>query len=257
MHIKYTGLKKTYKYAADRERAECDMTHQSICTFLSSAELQLFDERKSCLFFGKGQRIFSEGGFPLGIYCIDSGKVKLEHKGEEGKMQIVRLAKAGNIIGYRALFCNEQYNASAVALEDVHICFIPKDAFSRVLQENNRLCLHFIRLLAEDLRRAEDYLTELAQKPVRERMAKALLSLRETYGVEEDQATINIALTREELADIVGTATETAIRLLSEFRNEGMVAFVGKKIKMLNLPRMIRTARSYQAELAFFSHTRL
>lgn len=238
-------MKKTHKQSKDY-LPECDVTHQSIFSCLTPIELQLFDEHKSCLVFKKGQHIFHEGNYPLGLYCIDLGKVKLEHSGDEGKMQIVRMAKAGNIIGYRALFCNEKYNASAVAIEQTNVCFIPKDIFNKVLQSNNQLAQNFIRLLATDLKKAEDHLTELAQKPVRERMAKALLFLRETYGFEEDKCTINVALTREEIADLVGTATETAIRLLSELRQDGIVEFVGKKIRITNLPLLIRTAHAYQ-----------
>ncbi len=231
---------------------ECDVMHQSIFSCLTAVELQLFDEHKSCLVFKKGQHIFNEGNYPLGVYCIDDGKVKLERSGDEGKMQIVRMAKAGNIIGYRALFCNEKYNATAVAIEDTNICFIPKDVFNTALQSNNHLAQSFIRLLASDLRKAEDHLTELAQNPVRERMAKALLFLKNTYGLEEDNATINIALTREEIADLVGTATETAIRLLSELKHEGVVAFCGKKIKITNMPVLIKASRCYQSEYAVY-----
>ena len=240
-------MKSTYRRPVEKDFQECDVTHQSLFSCLSAEELQLFDAHKSCLFFKKGQHIFNEGNFPLGIYCVDSGKVKLEHSGDEGKMQIVRMAKPGNIIGYRALFCNEKYSASAVALESTNICFIPKDVFNEVLQSNGRLALNFVQLLATGLRKAEDRLTGLAQNPVRERMAKALLFLKETYGLEDDHATINVTLTREELADLVGTATETAIRLLSEFRNDGVVDFAGKKIKIVSLSDLIRTAHYHQS----------
>jgi CRP/FNR family transcriptional regulator, polysaccharide utilization system transcription regulator len=245
---KFLMLKKSNRYQYDTDYPDCDVAHQSLFACLTPAELQLFDEHKSCLVFKKGQHIFNEGNYPLGVYCIDTGKVKLEHSGDEGKMQIVRMAKAGNIVGYRALFCNEKYNASAVAIEDTNICFVPKDVFNKVLESNNQLAHNFIKLLASDLRKAEDHLTELAQNPVRERMAKALLFLKETYGLEEDEATINVTLTREELADLVGTATETAIRLLSELRHDGIVEFVGKKIRISSLPRLVKAAHAYQPE---------
>lgn len=109
-----------------------------------------------------------------------------------------------------------------------------------------------IRLLASDLRTAEDHLTELAQKPVRERLAKALLFLKEKYGFEEDKATINVSLSREEIADLVGTATETAIRLLSDFRNDNIIELVGKKIKISNLEKLIKTAHYYQTDYPLY-----
>lgn len=230
----------------------CDLTHQSIFSGLTKEELETFDTNKSCQTFKKGKHIFNEGHFPLGLYCIDSGKVKLEHSGEEGKMQIVRMAKAGDIIGYRALICEEKYNASAVALEETEVCFIPKDIFFKILQSNNKLSMNMIRLLAGDLRTAEDLLTELAQKPVRERLAKALLFLKEKYGFEEDKATINVSLSREEIADLVGTATETAIRLLSDFRSDNIIELNGKKIKIANLEKLIKTAHYYQSDYPLY-----
>jgi CRP/FNR family transcriptional regulator len=162
------------------------------------------------------------------------------------------MKKAGDLLGYRALFCSEKYNATAVAIENTNLFFIPRDTFFEVLKMNHRLSLDMLRLLAHDLRTAENHLTELAQKPVRERLAKALLFLKETYGLEQDQATINVLLSREEIADLVGTATETAIRLLSEFRQEGIIEFIGKKISILNLSKLNNTAHYYQSEIVFY-----
>jgi CRP/FNR family transcriptional regulator, polysaccharide utilization system transcription regulator len=231
---------------------DCDLSHQSFFKTLTPEELEILDQHKHCLYFHKGQHIFYEGSYPLGIFYIDSGKVKLEHSGNEGKMQIVRMAKPGDLIGYRALFCDEKYNASAVAIENTGMCFISKDIFMDVLHKNNKLANSMITLLATDLRKAEDHLTQLAQKPVRERMAKALLFLKETYGFEEDNTTINVLLTREELADLVGTATETTIRLLSEFRADRIIEFVGKKIKISSLAKLTKTANYYEKEFSLY-----
>lgn len=246
-------MKKKNYSSSGRHLAECDLEAQPVFSCLSEEEMEILDRHKTCLFFKKGQPVFNEGNYPLGIFSIDSGKIKIEHSGEEGKMQIVRLANAGDLIGYRALFCGEKYNGSAVALEEAHLCFIPKQAFFEVLKTNNKLNLALIRLLASDLRKAEEHLTELAQKPVRERLAKALLFLKDTYGLEEDGATINVSLSREELADLVGTATETAIRLLSELKNDGIIELTGKKIAIADLERLVKTAHFYQPELKVLS----
>ncbi len=234
------------KFTLQMEQANCELNFPIIFSCLTIEERQLFDENKSILFFKKGQNIFHEGNHPVGLFCLDAGKVKIEHNGDEGKMQIVRLAKVGDLIGYRALFCNEKYNANAVALEDARICFFPKEIFFYVLDKNNGLAQNMIKLLASDLRHAEDHITELAQKPVRERMAKALLFLKDTYGFEEDNATINISLTREEIADLVGTATETSIRLLSELKHDGIIEFVGRKIKIISLSKLYKAAHQFQ-----------
>lgn len=195
--------------------------------------------------FKKGQIIFSEGGHPLGLFCVNDGKVKLEHSGIDGKEQIVRMAKGGDVLGYRALLSSERYNASAVALDDTEICFIPKDAFFNVLKNNPQLSLEIIKMLSTELRKAEQTITDIAQKPVRERMAEALLFLKETYGFEADNATIDVVLSREDIANLVGTATETAIRLLSEFKKDGIVESVGKKIKILDNNKLVKTANIY------------
>lgn len=223
----------------------CGARHKSIFCHLGAADLLAFNEAKSCTVYKKGQLIFNEGGHPLGLFCINSGKIKLAHAGQDGKEQIVRLAKEGDVLGYRAMLSNERYHANAVALDDTNVCFIPRDAFFKVLQTNPGLSLEIIKMLSLELRRAEQTITDLAQKPVRERMAEALLFLKETYGVEADGATIDVVLSREDIANLVGTATETAIRLLSEFRGDKIVEFIGKKIKILNNERLVKTANIY------------
>ncbi len=240
-----------HKFSPTRVFGDCDITHQSIFSCLTPGQLEYISIHKDCLVYKKGQHIFNEGSYPLGIYGIDKGKVKLEHSGDDGKMQILRMAKGGDLLGYRALFCQEKYNASAVAIEDANLFFIPKDIFLEVLHDNMKLALNIIQLLTHDLKQAENHLTELAQKPVRERMARGLLFLKETYGLEEDQQTINVSLSREEIADLIGTATETAIRLLSELKTDGIIAFAGKRIQILNLMKLNKVAHNYQNEFAW------
>ena len=195
--------------------------------------------------YKKGQLIFNEGGHPLGIFCINGGKVKLARSGQDGKEQIVRLAKEGDVLGYRALLSNERYAASAVALDDTTVCFVPRDIFYDALNVTPSLSLEIIRTLAAELGKAEQTITDLAQKPVRERLAEGLLFLKETYGFEEDEATLAVVLSREDIANLVGTATETAIRLLSELKHDKIVEFIGKKIRILDMPRLIKTANIY------------
>ncbi len=208
-------------------------------------ELTSFNEVKSCISYKKGQLIFSEGSNPLGLYCVNEGKIKLSHSGHDGKEQIVRMARNGDVLGYRALLSGERYNASAVALDDTNVCFIPRDTFFSVLKSNAGLSLEIIKMLSLELRKAEQTITDLAQRPVRERTAEALLFLKETYGFEEDEATINVVLSREDIANLVGTATETAIRLLSEFKSDKIVEFIGKKIKILDMKKLVKTANIY------------
>jgi CRP/FNR family transcriptional regulator len=168
--------------------------------------------------------------------------VKVVHVGNDGKEQIVRLLINGNLIGYRALLGGEKYTANAVAIEESRLCFIPKDTFLKAIETNSNLSTQIIKLLATELGHAEQTITDLAQKPVRERMAEALLLLKEKYGCEADGATINVVLSREDIASLVGTVTETAIRLLASYKKSRIVEFVGKKIKIVDMPGLIRSA---------------
>ncbi|MGB0243292.1 MAG: Crp/Fnr family transcriptional regulator, partial [Bacteroidia bacterium] len=140
------------------------------------------------------------------------------------------------------LLGEESYNASAIVMEESGVCFIPKELFMGVLQRDGVLSMEMMKLLSSDLKHAEESVTHLAQKPVRERLAEALLFMKETYGYQSDGITIDLRITREEIANLVGTATETAIRLLSEMKNEKVVGLEGKKIQILDATQLVRIA---------------
>lgn len=204
--------------------------------------IEEINEQKICNIYKKGQTLFNEGSYPFGVYCINEGKVKLSHLGDDGKEQIIRLLRGGDILGYRALLSGERYSASAIALEDTQVCFVPKELFISVLKSDTGLAFEMMKLLSDELHKAEVKLTHLAQKPIRERLAETLLFIKETYGFEADGVTLSVRLSREEIANLVGTATESTIRLLSEFKKDGMVELDGKKIKILRQKELIKTA---------------
>lgn len=199
---------------------------------------------KICSTIKKGETIFREGAYASGVYCINAGKIKLAMMGDEGKEQIVRMAKPGDIIGYKALLSGDRYSSTATALEDCNVCFIPKEIFLVILQKDASLSFEMMKVLSDELKKAEEKITHLAQKPVRERVAETILFLKETYGLDE-QNHVNVALTREEIANLVGTATETAIRLLSEFNKDHIIELSGKKIKILDQHKLVKTANLF------------
>ena len=223
----------------------CQARFKSVFCDLSEEDLNTLNLSKGCNTFKKGQVIFNEGSFAHGIFCMNSGKVKIAQAGDEGKEQIVRFAKDGDILGYQTLLSGDKYSCSATAIDDASICFIPKNTFFNLIAKNANLSMEIMKLLAHDLEKAEHKITDLAQKPVRERMAEALLFLKETYGYENDNATINVILSREEIANMVGTTRETATRLLSEFKDDNIVELVGKKIKILNHQKLVTTANVF------------
>jgi len=219
----------------------CISSNTSIFCDLTANEISNLNSVKSCNIYDKGKIIFHEGNRIHGIYCVSKGKIKLYQLGSEGKEQIIRFAKPGDIIGYRALLSDEPLSASAESIEDVVVCFIPKDHVFKMLKENQKFNFKVLKELSHELGESVKTITDLAQKPVRERLAETLLMLGDTFELDE-QKTIQVKLSREELANIVGTATESVIRLLSEFKKANLIATEGKNIKLLNIPALTKTA---------------
>jgi CRP/FNR family transcriptional regulator len=193
--------------------------------------------------FKKGDYIFEEGRHANGLFCILSGKVKITRLGEGGKEQILRLAGPRDVIGYRAILGSEQYHASAVALEDAVVGYVPKKIFFDILNENPEVSRQMLQLLSQELDRSETSRVDIATKTVRERLAEILLLLSETYGVMEDGITLDINLSREELAGMVGAAKEVVIRNLASLREEGFIDTKGRQILILDKDALVRVSR--------------
>lgn len=226
------------------ECKHCSNRFNSVFCKTENDKMEEIEAAKLCSTYKKGETIFREGAYASGVYCINGGKVKLSMIGDEGREQIVRMAKPGDIIGYKALLSGNRYSATASTLEDCNVCFIPREIFIKILQKDAALSFEMMKILSDELKRAEEKITHLAQKPVRERVAEVILFLKETYGLDADN-NVNVLLTREEIANLVGTATETAIRLLSEFNKDHIIELSGKKIKILNQDKLVKTANLY------------
>jgi len=179
----------------------------------------------------------------MGVYCINKGKLKLYKLGNEGKEQIIQLAKEGEILGYRSMMSEELYPVSAETLEECHVCFIPKQDFLEMLANNHELYAKLFKHACHELGIMTQNVTNLAQKTVRERLAITFIMLKETYGVDhEENDKVVINLTREDLANIVGTATETLIRLLHDFKEDNIISTAGRKIIIEKEEELIRIA---------------
>lgn len=225
------------KHCADR--------YSNVFCKAKGESMDAIEHEKICTNYKKGEAVFKEGARPFGVFCLNAGKIKLVKTGDDGREHIVRLVRPGDPLGYRSLLSGDRYNASAVAIEDCNVCFVPKDLFLSILSSDHNLSLEMMKLLSSDLAKAEEQMTHLAQKPVRERVAEALLFIKETYGFEEDNATINASFSREDIANIVGTATETVIRLLSELNKEDVIRLSGKKIVVLNQAKLVKIANVF------------
>lgn len=220
---------------------ECSNKDSLFCS-LSHEEKEALSVNKNGNFFKKGEVIFYENNYPHGFYCIRKGKVKISKLGNEGKEQVVRLAGTSELLGYRSILCNEAYQATATAMEDCYICHISSDSFHKVLNDSKRLSLKLVKLLSLNLKDSEQKLINISQKSVKERIAEALLLMKNKFGVEHDGKTLNIVLTRSEIADIAGTTTETTIRTLTLLKKEEVLELRGKKIIIKNLERLTRVA---------------
>lgn len=221
----------------------CDHLKDSLFHGLDTDDLQRINLHKTCITYKRGQNIFYEGARPTGLFCMNDGKVKVSKNNIQGKEYIVYIAKPGDFLGYRALMGEEVYGATATVLEDAKICYIPKEVFFEILQKNPAFMKKVVKAVCHEMGIMEDRMAELAHKSVRERLAANLLMLKETYGMEGEGSTlIDLALSREDLAAIVGTATETVIRLLSEFKNDGLITFEGKKIRVINIRKLAKQA---------------
>ena len=216
-----------------------------IINFSDVNRKNFFEENFESMSFKKGQTIYFESNTPFGLYYVSSGRIKVAKTGSDGKEQIVRIAKPGDFLGYVELLSETRYACSATALEDVTVFFIPKSDFQNLLKEDEGMSNFFLKMLCKDLMDAEIKMTDLAYKPVRGRLAEALIFLNRVYEEgKEKVAAINIS--REDLASMVGTAKETVIRLLSEMKEERIIVTEGRKIRILSIDGLNKINALYQ-----------
>lgn len=216
---------------------QCIVREFSSLKALNKDELVKLANCKESYTIRGGEPIFTEGENVQGIFCIKEGVCKMTKLSPNGNEQIVKLIAKGELLGQRSMISEEPVNLSAVALEDMEVCFIPKSEVMRFFNQNNQFSMNVMRTICGDLKEADDHLVTMAQKSVKQRLAETLIYLQETFGVAEDNS-LNLKLSREELAGMIGTATESCIRLLSDFNKNGLIALSGKKITLLDLTKL-------------------
>lgn len=204
---------------------------------LSKDERDIIDSKKRCTLYKKGEIVYREGGRINGIYIVEKGVLKIYKTGIDEKPQIVSFASTGNIIGYRSVLSNENACTTVEALENSNICFIPSDLIFTLIKTNPDFALSLIQLTCKELDNANSLITDLAQKTVKERLAEIILMLHDTFGTDAE-GFICVSLTREDLSSIVGTATESVIRILSDIKNDKLIELKGKKIRVCDYKRL-------------------
>jgi len=223
---------------------DCLNRPKSIFRNLSTDEYDILTYKKSCILLKKGEIVYHENQRSNGCYCVHKGVIKLFKTGVDGKEQIIRFAQKGEIIGFRSLLCNEVACTTAKVIEEATLCFIPAPTIFSLLKSNSSFSIELMKFSCKELGEANQYITDIAQKTVRERLAEVLLLLKKSFDLDQEK-TIQIALTREEIANIVGTATESVIRLLSEFKQDKLIELDGRKIRIIDEKGLMKIEKAY------------
>ena len=201
---------------------------------LDSEEKRIISDNFKITNYKKNEVIYNEGDRPLQLMYLLKGKVKVYKKGNGDRTQIIRLVRPGQYFGYRAYFANEAYVTSGAAIESTQVGFLPMSLVEEHIRRNNDLAFFFIRALANNLGQSDTRTVNLTQKHIRGRLAESLMVLYDNYGYEPDSTTLNIYLSREDLANLSNMTTSNAIRTLTAFASEQLITVDGRKIKILN-----------------------
>lgn len=223
----------------------CGIRDKSLFCMCKQEEVEHISQMKTCNMYRKSQIVFHENAMPIGLYCIYEGSVKISKLNSNGREQIMRIAGPGDFLGYRSLIAHRPYTDTAVAIEDATICLVPKSEFFNVMQNNKKFYEALLQMICKDADEMETKLGNIAYKPVRGRIAEALVLLagKNQFEKKEDKTYIN--LTREDLASLVGTVKETAIRTISEFKDENLIEIDKRRIRILDFDKLLYISSLY------------
>jgi CRP-like cAMP-binding protein len=219
---------------------QCLEGSNSILRGLTQKEKETLVQHHTYAQYKKGELLLNEGEKTHGLIYLVSGKVKVFKEGVGGREQILRLVRQQGFIGYRAIFSDGIYSASALAIEDSTIIIFEKSCFIKIIWKNPDLALMFMKVFADELRFSNNRTVSLTQKHIRGRLAESLLVLRDTYGFENDGKTIQVYLSREDIANLSNMTTSNAIRTLSNLASEDIIAIEGRKIMILDCHKLER-----------------
>lgn len=227
----------------NREEVDLSASLSEVWRVLTENEREVLRRSSIIQQFKRNELIYCENEEPKDMMCLLKGKVKIFKEGVGGRSQIIRMIKPIQYFGYRAYFAQEKYLTNASAFEASTVCMIPLTVVEKLLVSNTNLALFFIRQLSIDLGIADERTVNLTQKHIRGRLAESLLFLKDSYGLEEDGATLSIYLSREDLANLSNMTTSNAIRTLSAFVSEHIIALDGRKIKLIDEERLRKISR--------------
>ncbi|MBP5716212.1 MAG: Crp/Fnr family transcriptional regulator [Bacteroidales bacterium] len=211
---------------------------RDIWDFLTEPQQKALIDNAIGLNCDKGDYIYHDEEESVYLYCMIRGHAKLEKLGVGGRNQIVRMFQPGDIFGYRSFFASQEHTTEAIAIESAHVACIPMTLIERFCLVNPELAMYFLRNLAIDLGKSDLRTLELTQKHIRGRLAGSLVFLIDKYGTESDGRTLNISLSREDLASLSNMTTSNAIRTLASFSDEGIISVDGRRITVLDAPKL-------------------
>lgn len=214
-----------------------------IWSILTPEEKRLIIDKFTIHNFKKNQIIYAEHETPEYLWCLLKGKVKIYKDGVGGRQQILRLMRPVQYFGYRAYFAEEPYVSSTSAFEPSTIGSLPMDIVCRLIDNNKDVAWFFLHELSRNLGNSDSRIVNLTQKHIRGRLAEALMVLVDSYGYEDDNVTLKIYLSREDLANLSNMTTSNAIRTLSGFVNEHLIVVDGRNIKILNEPLLRKISK--------------
>lgn len=216
-----------------------EKSQQNVSTFINEAKgleaLNNLNQDREVRFFPKKSVIYKEGGVPRHLYFVQKGKVKIIKTNDDGKELIISILNNDDFFGHLSLLANENYSDTAIALDDCEISMIPREDFFSLLNNNRDVAAKFIKILARNVTNNEEQLLHLAYNSVRKRVADALVCLYETYS---DSPKEGFAILREDIASMAGTAKETAIRTLTDLKDEGLIDIQQGKIQVLKIEKL-------------------
>ncbi|MDR2473442.1 MAG: Crp/Fnr family transcriptional regulator [Tannerella sp.] len=228
---------------SEKNVIDLSTTLSDVWRVLTGKEREILREYAKIRTFKKNEIIYYEGEEPLDMMCLLKGKVKIYKEGVGGRSQIIRMIKPIQYFAYRAAFAQQNYLTTASAFEASTVCIIPMHIVERLIAENYKMAMFFIRQLSTDLGVADERTVNLTQKHVRGRLAESLLFLIDNYGYEQDGSTISIYLSREDLASLSNMTTANAIRTLSIFVAEHIIAMDGRKIRIIDENKLRKVSR--------------
>jgi len=223
---------------------QCIVRQMNSLQHLSKEELLRMSNCKTSKIVKKGELLFDEGEYVNGIFCIKQGTCKISKISENGRSQIISLIQKGSLLGERSMLSEEASNLKAIALDDMQVCFIPKEEIIRDLQKNPNFSMDVLKTMAGKLKKADNLIVDMAHKTVKQRLAELILHLDSNFN-PMDKSYIDINLSRKDFADIIGAATESTIRLLTEFKRKEIIDYKGKYIRITNLRELEKIAKGF------------